>query len=246
MDREEAKRVLQACRPDHQDSMGPTFAEALALVENDPELSAWWQAQQEFDRRVAAKLEEVPLPAELRSTILTGRKIERFTRQPALLPWLAAAALVAILCVAGTFKEVAIATGPLPQTEYAATVLSLLHNDAPNLAMISANHDKIASWLKAQDAPMGTLPASMTILPTVGCQKFVVHGHTVSLTCFTMADGHLAHLFVVDRDAISDPPSHIGPEFNRVLGWSTASWSDGRMSYLLATQDGPDALKQLL
>jgi len=216
------------------------------LVESDPELKAWWDARQDFDRRVAAKLAEVPIPADLRSTILTGRKIERLSQQPSLLPWLAMAAMAAILCVAGTFQEVALATAPLPQTEYAATVLPFLHNDAPDLAMTSTDHEKIMKWLKAQDAPMGSLPSSMTTMPTIGCQKFEVHGHNVSLICFTMADGHIAHLFVVDRDAISDPPSHLGPEYNQVGGWSTAAWSDGRMSYLLATQDNPDALRQLL
>ena len=245
MDRQEAKLVLQALRPNGMDSTQPAFAEALALVESDPELTAWWEAQQDFDRRVAAKLAEIPIPEDLRSTIVAGRKIERFTRQPSLLPWLAAAALVAILCVAGTFKEVALATGPLPETEYAAAVLPLLHNDAPDLAMMSPDHEKIANWLKTQDAPMGTLPATMTSLPSVGCQKFTLHGHTVSLVCFTIADGHLVHLFVVDQDAISDPASNA-PAFSQIQGWSTATWSDGRMSYMLATQDGPEALKQLL
>ena len=61
-----------------------------------------------------------------------------------------------------------------------------------------------------------------------------------------MAGGGLAHLFIVDQRALTDPPSDTGPEFNDVEGWSTASWSDGRMTYLLATQAGPDTLKQLL
>jgi hypothetical protein len=61
-----------------------------------------------------------------------------------------------------------------------------------------------------------------------------------------MAGGGIAHLFIVDQQALSDPPGNNSPEFNQVQGWSTAAWSDGRMSYLLATEAGPDALKQLL
>jgi hypothetical protein len=86
----------------------------------------------------------------------------------------------------------------------------------------------------------------MSTLPSVGCQKFVVQGHNVSLICFVMAGGKLVHLFVVDQQALADPPANNAPEFKQVQGWSTAAWSDGRMSYLLATQADPDALRQLL
>jgi hypothetical protein len=245
MDKQEAKQVLQALHPRDLNTDQPAVIEALILVENDPELQVWWEAQQAFDRKVAAKLEEVPLPDDLRATLLAGRKIEQLAPQPHLTSWLAAAAVVAILCVAGTFMQT-YTFGPLARTDYAAAVLPLLNNDSPPLAMTSPDHDKIAAWLKSQNAPMGTLPARMNALPTVGCQKFAVHGHSVSLICFSMADGRIAHLFIVDEKALTDPPSGNAPQFDQVQGWSTASWSDGRMSYLLATQAGPDALKQLL
>ena len=246
MDKQEAKQVLQALRPDDPDMTQPAFAEALALVESDPELKAWWEAQQSFDRKVAAKLQEVPIPADLRDTILAGRKIRQLPQQqPHFSLWLAAAAVVALLCIAGNAMWNS-TYGPLPRTEYSAAVLPLLNHDAPSLAMTSPDHGKIMAWLKAQNAPMGKLPSGMTTLPTVGCQKFVVHGHTVSLICFAMAAGGIAHLFIVDQRALSDPPGNNAPEFDQVQGWSTASWSDGRMTYLLATQASSDALKQLL
>jgi hypothetical protein len=245
MDKQEAKRALQALRPQDLNTDKPNVIEALVFVESDPELKAWWETQQTFDRRVAAKLKEVPLPADLRATILTGRKIEPLRPQPRLSLWLAVAAVVAILCVAGTSMQIS-AFGPLPRTEYAAAILPLLKDNAPALGMTSPDHDKIAAWLKERNAPMGTLPAKMAALPTVGCQKFVVHGHNVSLICFVMAGGGIAHLFIVDQRALSDPPRNNSPEFDQVQSWSTAAWSDGRMSYLLATEAGPDALKQLL
>ncbi|HEV3271104.1 MAG TPA: hypothetical protein VGZ93_02890 [Candidatus Methylacidiphilales bacterium] len=245
MDKQEAKQVLQALRPDDLRTGKPVVVEALALVEGDPELKAWWKAQQAFDLRVAAKLKEIPLPDNLRATIMAGRKIERFRPQPRLSFWLAAAAAVAILCVAGTLMRSS-AYGPIAQTDYADAVLPRLNHDAPDLAMTSADHDKIAAWLKEQNAPMGTLPAKMTALSTIGCQKFLVHGHTVSLICFAIQGGGIAHLFIVDEEALSDPPEVNSPEFHQVENWSTAAWSDGRMSYLLATQAGPDTLRQLL
>ena len=111
--------------------------------------------------------------------------------------------------------------------------------------MMSPEHEKVAAWLKERNSPMGNLPAAMAQLPSVGCQTLSVRGHTVSLICFTMANGKLAHLFVVRRQDLSDPPGN-SPQFAKVGSWSTAAWSDGAESYLLATQADPDALKQLL
>jgi len=245
MDKQEAKRALEALRPNGLDATQPAFAEALALAERDPELKTWWEARQSFDRKVAAKLGEVPLPADLRATLLAGRKIERFAPQPQphLAFWLAAAAAVAILCMIGPALE---NTRHISTAIYDETALGFLGNDAPALAMTSPDHDKIVAWLKDQKAPTGDLPAKMSTLPSVGCQKFVVQGHNVSLICFVMTGGKLVHLFVVDQQALSDPPAVNAPEFKQVQGWSTASWSDGRMSYLLATQADPDSLRQLL
>jgi hypothetical protein len=245
MDKQEAKRVLQALRPNDLNSEQPAVIEALVLVENDPELKAWWEAEQSFDLRVAAKLQDVPVPADLRATILAGGKIEQLTPQPPMFGWLAAAAVLAILCVAGTFRQIYVST-PFARSEYTAAILPMVNHDAPTLGMTSPDHDKIVAWLKNQGAPTGTLPAKMTPLPTVGCQKFVVHGHTVSLICFAMAGGGIVHLFIVDQQALDDPPGNNAPEFDQVQGWSTAAWSDGRMTYVLATQAGTDALKQLL
>jgi len=245
MDKKEAKIVLQAFRPNGLDSTDPVFAEALALVESDPELKAWWDAQQVFDRAVAAKLAQVPVPDDLRATILAGRKIEQFQPQPQFAFWLAAAAAVAIFCAVGTSQYIQ-NYAPLPRSEYTAAVLPFLNHDAPSLALTSADRDKITAWLKENNAPTGDLPAKMAVLPTVGCQKFFVHGHSVSLICFAMANGAIVHLFIVDKQALTDPPALGIPEMNHTEGWCTASWSDARMSYILATQADPDIFKQLL
>jgi hypothetical protein len=245
MDKQEAKEVLQALRPTDHGSDDPLVIEALASVERDPELKAWWNAQQAFDRKVAAKLAEIMAPSDLRANILAARKIEPFPQRPMLPYWLAMAAAVVILCVAGAFMEVN-SHSPLPRTEYTASVLPLIKNDSPNLAMQSTDRDKVMAWLKDQHAPMGSIPPKMTSLPTIGCQKYEVHGHSVSLICFTLTDGKEAHLFIVNERALKDPPGYNTPEFAEANGWSMVSWSDGKMSYIMATTAGTDALKQLL
>jgi hypothetical protein len=247
MDKQEALRVLQAHRPQDLDTTQPEFAEALALAENDPELKAWWEAQQAFDQKVAAKLEAVPIPADLRANILAAQKIEPFTLRPFFPFWLAAAAMVAILCAVSTsFHASYLASQQISTDAFHVATLTFLGNDAPPLAMTSADHDKIRAWLKEQNAPMGQMPEKIAALPGVGCQKLVVQGHNVSLVCFAMADGKILHLFVVEKDALAEPPLRAAPEIKEVNGWSTASWSDDKMSFMLATQDNLDALRQLL
>jgi anti-sigma factor RsiW len=245
MDKQEAKLVLQALRPNDMDAPQPVFAEALALVASDPELQKWWEAQQAFDRKVAAKLKEIPIPDDLRTTIIASRKIEQFRPPPQFSYWLAAAAAVAIFCAVGTSQWFA-HFGPLAQSDYYSTVLPLLNNDAPSLGMTSTDRDEVLAWLKSKGSPTGTLPVKMSNLSTYGCQKFVIHGHSVSLICFATPSGGVAHLFIVDEKALIDPPGNGAPEMWAANGWYTASWSDGKMSYVLATQASADVLKQLL
>jgi hypothetical protein len=237
--------ILSALRPDGPEASEADFAEALALAERDPALKAWWKAQREFDRKVAAKLAEVPLPEDLRETILASRKIEPFRPRASYSTWLAIAAMVAFLCVAGTFWEVS-TYGPVDREDYAQQILPMLGNDSPHLAMTTPDHDKITAWLKSQHAPVGEMPAKFAAMPSLGCQKYDIHGHTVSLVCFGLENGGEAHLFIVDRSALNDPPEIGRPRFDTMQGWNVASWSDGKMSYLLATHASPDELKQLL
>ena len=59
MNREAAKIVLAACRPNGADANDPLVAEALALVQRDAELRAWFAAEQAADKAIAAKLKAV-------------------------------------------------------------------------------------------------------------------------------------------------------------------------------------------
>lgn len=246
MDKREAKLVLQALRPQDIQAPQPAFTDALELAKSNPELKAWWEAQQAFDRKVAAKLRQIPVPEDLRATISAGRKIERFRPQPLFSPaWLAVAACVAALCAIGTAQWI-YNYGPQPRDEYTSQVIKFLSDDGPSLGMASTDQHQVMAWLKARHAPVGSVPEKMNSLPTAGCQEFHVHGHAVSLICFMTPTGAVAHLFMVRKNALKDPPPEGSPDMGQMDGWTTASWSDGHMTYVLATQAGPDVLRQLL
>ena len=257
MDRKEAQLILSGLRPGGLEANEPFFAEALALVEADPELHAWWLSQQEFDRRVSARLREVPVPKSLRQRCMLSPKIVAYYPPQ----WqhrglLAAAAAVAILCVAGTWWSVS-SSGhfantagnqvlPVDRGAFTEQALAKLGTNGPLLAKLSSNPDEVKAWLEQRKAPIGQMPPKFAAMPPVGCQEYVINGHTVSLVCVTLPDGCVAHMFVVDKGALSNPPATTGPQYDSMKGWNVASWSDDKMSYVLATNATMDDLKQLL
>jgi len=247
MDKNQARLVLQACRPDGGDSALPVFAEALAFAENDPELKVWWAAQQAFDRKVSAKLQGVPLPDNLRATILAGRKIEQFTPGYRLPYWFAAVAAIVLFFGIGHHywpRPSLEATQAITSRDYDASIFHFIDN-GPALGLVAHDHAEVNAWLRQRHAPTGSFPASMANLSTLGCQQLAVHGHTVSFICFSLAGGEVAHLFIVEKQALSDPPGS-SPVFAQNGTWSTAAWSDSGKSYLLLTEASPGTLQHLL
>jgi hypothetical protein len=245
MDRKEAQQLLSALRPNGSEANEPLFADALALAETDPKLRAWWEAQQRFDRRMAAKMSAVPVPDDLREQILAAPKVAAFPPQWRHRSLLVAAALVALFCVAGVFWSIN-HSGPLNCAELAGEVSTALGTTGPQLAMTSTDHQEVKAWLKSRNAPVGDMPPKFAALTSIGCQKYYVHGHVLSVVCFTLGNGREAHLFMIDKTALADPPDSHGPQYDRLNGWNVATWSDSRTSFILATNGTMDDLKNLL
>ncbi len=107
------------------------------------------------------------------------------------------------------------------------------------------DHAEVNAWLQQRHAPTGSIPAPMATLPTLGCQQLTLHGHAVSFICFSLPGGDVAHLFIVDKRDLSDPPDS-SPAYHQSGSWSMAAWSDTTKSYLLVTQAGPETLRHLL
>ena len=57
MQREEAKQLLELCRPEQEnDRQDPALADAFALLATDSELRAWFDEQQATDARISEKI----------------------------------------------------------------------------------------------------------------------------------------------------------------------------------------------
>src|SRR5882724_4265510 len=77
MDKEQAKEILLRYRPGRDDTVDPQVAEALALLDQDPELAVWFERQHRVDDAIRARLREMPVPAGLKERILAEQKIVR-------------------------------------------------------------------------------------------------------------------------------------------------------------------------
>lgn len=243
MNSQQAKEKLELYRPGADDT-DPQFAEALAQTKRDAELQRWFDERCALYTVVRAKLGEVTAPAELRGRILAGRKI--------ILPvlwWqnpfvLAAAAAVAMAAVVGWFLF------PLRQPAdlngFRQSMVRFVSREYK--MMLEANDlNQIRDFLAKNQAQADyQLTPALERTSTEGCSILNWHGHKVSLLCFYLRNDNDLWLFVVDRTALPDAPATESPQFTSVGKMTTASWSQGNNTYLLATRGDAERLRKYL
>jgi hypothetical protein len=66
----DVKLLLQSYRAGGSDDAFPAVQAALRRLESDPELAAWFRAEQEFDAVMAQKFSEVPVNPGMKERIV--------------------------------------------------------------------------------------------------------------------------------------------------------------------------------
>jgi hypothetical protein len=243
MNDEQLKFLLGACRPHGRDASDPALAEAMAQVERDPKLRAWFERDQAFNAAVTGKLREVAPPATLRSAILAGARLGART------PWwrrrvtLALAASIAVLLsltpiawrlarpgMADTLPEFALnfpARGFIGLQEHGADV------------------EKLKAWLAGRHAPLpAKIPTQLAQLRGLGCRTVAFQGKNISVICFEGDREY--HLFVARREDFPALPAGDSPRFAAQGDWGSAAWSDERHHYVLVSDAGLAAVRNML
>lgn len=245
MNEQEARLILQACRPGAQDHGDPQIAEALQVAERSPKLGRWLAEEQAFDRAMAAHLAAMPAPFGLKTRIL-ARATAPATSRPA--RWLVGlagvAALLFLLAQAVDFwRNAAPDSATLPG--YASEMVSFVKLTPP-LEMESADLGAIKDWLAQNGTLTPDVPANLAALQPVGCRVLSYRGHKVTLVCFHRGGGKLAHLFVVDRAALPGLKPGAAPSFNKEGEWTAALWAEGDRAYMIAVQGDETAARSYL
>lgn len=241
MTSQEAKAILSTYRP-WADASDPEFAAALALTRTDGNLRRWFQDHCAAQTAIRRSVQGISVPPGLKEQIISEHRARQkvtWLRRPAVL---AAAAIVTILAssvvlwnqrpIKGT--EDLTLTGyrnRMVRTAVRAYSMDLETNSVPAIRSYLAQHQAPADFKS---------PAPLAKTAVVGCGVLRWQGNRVSMVCFhsgqPLGAGQKSDLllFVVDRTALPDPPPEGRPVMNLVGRITTATWSEGNKTYVLA------------
>jgi len=244
MNSEYAKMILQGYHHNREDEEVPIFREALAQVKQDASLSEWFKEERAFDEAISKKLSEVPVPQNLKSTILLGKKM---IRRPL---WRRHSALLALTAciIFGLFVLVYSQTSravPFKQYENDVAQFTATHHFDPIFK--SENLPEIRSWLgKNQGLSTFNAPQNLEKLASIGCQLHEISGQKVAVICFwaNKRNFEAVHLFVADRSILKDSPT--SPVIQKHGSVATASWSDVQNTYILTGIGDENYIKKFL
>jgi len=244
VNKSEAQKILLLYRPGTADERDPAFVQALAELERDPELKAWFEEHCRFQRALAAKFSQIPVPADLKDRILAEQAT---IIHPAFPQWtgklLAVAALLILLISMGTmlmkpkardqFSEY---RGRMVQEVLRAYSMDLKTNDSNQVRQLMASKGAPADYVP---------PASLTSIQLAGGGVLRWRGNPVSMICYDRGGSNMMWLFVLKESAIKDAPPET-PKFATINKLTTASWTKGPNTYILAAELPPAELRRYL
>jgi hypothetical protein len=239
----EAKRILLLYRPHAVESDNRELAQALELARQDDELREWFEEHCAFQKTVHQKLCQVPVPADLKQRILSGRKIihVHWWQQPR---WLAAAAAVILLAALG---PILLSRGRLDKfDDYRNRMVgsALRHY---GMEVVTNNLEGVRQFMAQHGAPADyQIPKPLTQLTVTGGGQLKWRSNPVSMVCFDRGSGQMVFLFVMNQAAVKDAPSRPAPEMKQVSKLATASWTQGDKAYILATEGELSSLRSYL
>ena len=237
---EEARRVLMLYRPGTADEGDAEFADALELARNNAELGGWFEQHCAFQTAMRDKFRQIDVPPGLKARLEEARRGARQRRWQRRTAWLAAAAAVLLLALAGTFLGPRI---PNLFADYRSRMVRAVQRD---YAMDKRTDDKaeMRRYMETHGAPSNyVLPPRIERLSQIGGGLKRWRGNPVAMVCFDRGDKKMLFLFVMKRSAVKDSPPAV-PEVVDVNSLLTVSWTQDDNTYLLAGPDAPDFAKK--
>jgi anti-sigma factor RsiW len=259
MNRDEARLILQSCRPGGQDAADPQFAAALALAKQDAELAAWFAGQQKFDAQTSREIKSLRVPPDLKAKILAQENLQRqkIVELPGAVWWRdlfsfrspvswAMAALILMLFSLAIFWNQS--EGRVHFADYSARMVYAAVNDTNHVDVENSDMKQVVAWLAQHHGE------SRFILPValngssglMGCRVLDWHGRKVSMLCYGLNGSGHVDLFVTEADIFPDAPPVDRPQFASSGGMPTASWSHDGKAYLMVGHGNAADLEKVL
>jgi hypothetical protein len=244
MNNQEAQLVLQAYRLGGQDAADPLFHGALEQVKRDAGLALWFSAERAIETRVQARLKAaLKPPAHLKASLLAQRKMVRrlaWWQQPL---WLTAAAAIVLLGAAALLQ-----LKPSSELQFASFRQAMVQNArqmTDHVTFVAQDVTRIKQWLKDRDIDTSfELPVALRDQPAQGCRVVDWNGRKVTLICFMLNGKDHVDLFVLDATHFRDFTPSQTPRFAQADGLTTAAWTKGNRTYLVASTADETVLRK--
>lgn len=232
MKSKDAKEWLEVCRPSGADAQDPQFQEALQQAARDSMLAGWFDEQRNFDTDFAQSLGSVPVPADLKDSIVAARKV---VKPRVWNDWRArAAAVAAAVAVLATVGGLLVTNRSEAFPTFRATLIEQAWDGQSHLDFESSDILHIKQWFARQNVPTDfKLPEALREAHLLGGRVVEAGGKYVPMICLADGPKHI-HLFVIDGTHFTGLPPQGTPDFQKCGGWKTASWQHGDKTYVLS------------
>ena len=248
MDNLTAKEILSAYRANGADAQDPNFEETLEQCRKDPEMEAWFESEQAFDRRMVRAFESIRGPVEGKQSILSTVSFSQadaggLNRRSWLKGFIALGVAALLLISLSIFSIAQNSKGQFDESNFSLTDLA---NSAMPLQFKASDPSELKSWLANQGAPHpAQLPDVFEGARTAGCKVFLGRdGSKISLICYEI-DGQIVHVFSFDdhsRNLLQRPEN----EWWQEDGWNMVALNHGSCPIALATRGSKDLLQAYL
>ena len=215
MNSQEAREILESLPPGASAASDARVAEALRQAERDPALGRWLAGLRAFDQSMRVAVAGIPVPADLKASLLASPQIVRI---PLWRDWRARAAAAAVVLLAG-LGALVLQRAPLRFAEFRNELIAHDWAGDPHLDFESRDLPQVQRWLSSHGASGDfALPAVLSEWHLHGCRIVERDHEKVSLLCLGNGVKHL-HLFVLNRADFPDLPPTDAPDFEKCGGW---------------------------
>jgi len=248
MTNQQAKEILMLYRPGTADATDAEFTEALAHCERDAELKAWFDTHCSLYTAIRSKFKQVAVPEGLKEQIISERKVHTtpFWQRTVL----AAGALAAAFLLVFTIQKNIQPREPHNFAAYRDFMGSFARR-AYGMDTNTSNLDVIRShFAQARAIADYVLPENLkSIAKATGCVATTWQGKHVSMICFQSGrqlpnpdnpNSSDLWLFISDSTIAKDAPQKSTPTLDKSNGLTSASWTVGNRTYILATSAGDE------
>jgi hypothetical protein len=240
--REEAKQILMLYRPGTADADEPDLQQAMDMARADADLGAWFEQHRAFNQTIRSQLRGIQAPPHIKAAILAHRKIVPLPRpwwqQPG---WVAAAACLALLCLAVGFSSWLPLSQRLSNFQHRMVGSALREY---SMDLVTRDQAELRRFIAGKGAPADyELPQGLEKLKLSGGGMLHWRTNPVTMVCLERPNKKMLYLFVLKRGALKDPPPD-SPQLTNISEHPVASWTKGENAYVLASEDETDVLTQ--